>query len=106
MTWDETIVATRRGNRGHAKYHPFLKAPDIQRLELRCIQEEGAAIIPPKATIIEFFMEVTDLGFPLGASYGSITSFIYVEYQRDGTVHGRPMTPDELKTKRRNAQTR
>jgi hypothetical protein len=33
-------------------------------MELRCVEELGAAIIPPKMHVIEFFMKIEDLDFP------------------------------------------
>jgi hypothetical protein len=69
------------------------------------VTELGAAIIPPKPHVIEFFIEVTDLDFAVGASQGEMTNFIYVEYHQVGTVHGRPITWSELRRKFKHAQT-
>jgi hypothetical protein len=77
----------------------LLTEPQIRRLELRCVQESGAAIIPPKHHVIEFFMEITDFGFSVGASNGEETDYIYVEYHQAGAVHGRPITWNQLQQK-------
>jgi hypothetical protein len=32
----------------------------------------------------------------VGASCGEVTDYIYVEFDQDGSVHGRPMTKQQL----------
>ena len=99
VNWTQIIRETDIGQRV-AKYHCSLTETAVRDMEVRCVQELGAAIIPPKPHVIEFFMEITDLGFPVGASLGQLTNFIYVEYHQAGTVHGRPIiTWNELRRK-------
>jgi hypothetical protein len=53
----------------------------------------------PKPHVRMFWMELQDLGFPVGASEGSPTHYIYVEYHTSGAVHGRPISRRVLKEK-------
>jgi hypothetical protein len=99
LPW-ERIVKGTGGKRGFAKYHPRLTRAMVERLELDTLDEEGHEIIPhPKPNTRMFWREIRELGFAVGASAGQETSYIYVEYNSSGTVHGRPITWDELKLK-------
>ncbi len=72
----------------------------IERLEMSCVEGEGREILPhPKPNVRMFWRELDDLGFPVGASQGAETDFLYVEYNSSGPVHGRPMTWNELRAK-------
>jgi len=46
-----------------------------------------------------FWRNLPDLGFPVGASEGQETTYIYVEYNSSGPIHGRPMTATGLQAK-------
>ncbi len=78
----------------------------IESYEMECLSDqlltEGTVheILPhPKPNVRMFWREVRDLGFAVGASNGRETNYIYVEYNSSGPVHGRPMTPVELRLK-------
>jgi hypothetical protein len=72
----------------------------IERFEMECVQGGGSEIVPhPKPNVRMFWRELPDLGHPLGASAGRETTFIYVEWNSSGPVHGRPITRAELVAK-------
>ncbi len=72
----------------------------IEQLEMEAITGQGHEILPhPKPNVRMFWREVVDLGFPVGACDGQETSYLYVEYNSSGPVHGRPMTRKLLTTK-------
>jgi hypothetical protein len=90
--WRKIVVSTG-GKRGVAKYHPNLTRTMIAEFEMEAIAGQGHEILPhPKPNVRMFWREFTDLGFAVGASEGQETSYIYVEYNSSGPVHGRPMT--------------
>ena len=73
---------------------------DVQRMETECVNGHGIRILPDlKPNVRMFWQDFPDLGFPVGASMGQETSYIYVEYNSSGPVHGRPMTAAELRQK-------
>lgn len=81
-------------------YHPNMTRAMIERLEMDCVSGKGLEILPhPKPNVRMFWMDVLGLGFPVGASGGQETNLIYVEYNSSGPVHGRPMTPEQLRFK-------
>lgn len=70
------------------------------RIEMECVSGQGVRIDRDlKPHVRAFWQEFPDLGFAVGASIGQETSYIYVEYDCSGAVHGRPMTVGELKIK-------
>jgi hypothetical protein len=94
------IVESSGQRKGIARYHPNLTREMIEQFEMEAVTGEGHEILPhPKPNVRMFWREFTDLGFPVGASEGEETCYIYVEYNSSGPVHGRPMTPKLLKAK-------
>jgi hypothetical protein len=66
---------------------------DVQRaLEIACVEREN--FIYEDRSVRCYYM---DVGRIIGASDGAETQFVYVEYCKDGAVHGRPMTKDQLR---------
>jgi hypothetical protein len=83
--------------KGYARYHPNQTATVIEQFEMECVQGQGVEILPQLKPNVRMFWRVfPDLAFPIGASMGQETSYIYVEYNPSGPVHGRPMTREEL----------
>jgi len=81
-------------------YHPKMTRSMIEQVEMDCVSGNGHEILPhPKPNVRMFWMEVLNLSFPVGASDGQETNYIYVEYNSSGPVHGRPMTLEQLKFK-------
>jgi hypothetical protein len=92
-------VAETGAPKGKAKYGPHDKINEatIHRIEVDAVKrglEESEYELPEqKENVRSFWAECSK---EVGASSGEKTKFIYVEYQNDGTVHGRPMTKQEL----------
>lgn len=56
----------------------------------------------PFSTLRHKRMYFMDMGYIIGASSGFETSYLYVEYLSCGSVHGRPVTVDNLRMKGAN----
>ena len=124
LPWPQVVAGTdeSQGPAGVARYHPQITRERWRAIELRTI-EPGAverAIaeearpdweIPTPEPIKKrrFAREVGDLerggSFPLGASEGEETNWVYVEWQANpqGVVHGRPILESRVRELRRKA---
>ena len=91
--WTDVVDQTK-SNGYPAKYVPAMTDREQKLLEISCIRAEN--LIVEKFSVRAYFMKV---GRIVGASDGEETRFIYVEHRREGPVHGRPMTEDQLKKK-------
>jgi hypothetical protein len=99
VPWKAIVEGTGTGKK-IAKYHPNLTRASIEQLEMETVTGQWNEILPhPKPNTRMFWRELPDLGFPVGASGGRETTYVYVEYNSSGPVHGRPMTPEELRAK-------
>lgn len=97
--WDATVRSTSISP-PTAKYNVRLTLEQIRDLEMDCVTGQGIEIQPQgKPHVRVFWREVNEVHFSVGASSGSETTCIYVEYHNCGAVHGRPMTLAELKRK-------
>jgi len=99
LSW-RIVVQSTGERKGVAKYHLNMTGALIERVEMECLGDQGHEILPhPKPNVRMFWRELPDLGFPVGASIGRDTTYIYVEYNCSGPVHGRPITLEELRMK-------
>ncbi len=93
-TWQH-IVAETGGRKGKAKYGPYPRIND----QIVKTMEETVVTIPehelprPKENVRAFWGQYDQT---IGAASGQETTYLYVEYLPDGTVHGRPMTKEQL----------
>ena len=95
--WDwEEVVAQTGAKRAPARYIPELLPSEIEALEMGCMADETNEFLSNKRHVRYFFL---DAGKIIGASAGKEVRHIFVEYHMDGTVHGRPITAQELRQK-------
>lgn len=102
--WERSIArAWTATKNSKSKYNPNVPRTRIEELELECARGEAGEAILPITNTKRFYRRVDDvdlLGRPIGASNGQFTEFIFVIVQRDGSVHGYPITKEELKSKK------
>jgi hypothetical protein len=93
LSWDE-IVRRTGGKKGIAKYHPNMSRAMIEEVEMSSLGVQGNEIDDdhPKPHVRMFWRDLQHLDFPVGASEGFPTTYIYVEYHSSGVVHGRPIS--------------
>ena len=70
----------------------------LEEICLRAVQS-GVTLPQSKDNVRCFYL---DVGEPVGACGGQVVSAVYVEWHSSGTVHGRPMTPSELRKRGAN----
>jgi hypothetical protein len=88
--WKKVVPQTaQRGN--PAKYCLDITDADQEEIELRCLRE--GTLIAEEGSLRMYYMNA---GRIIGASAGGETEFVYVEYNRLGDVHGRPITRQDL----------
>jgi hypothetical protein len=76
-----------------AFYHPAHSSPtERESLEIKCVKEGVCFCERPNMRY--YYLK---LGFIVGASDGGETEYICAEYHISGAVHGRPITPGELR---------
>ena len=98
VSWDRVVKGTGEGKQ-IAKYHSRLSKQQIQSMELKAITNNQREIPQTKPNTRAFWDKVSDEEFPIGASSGRETAYIYVEYNSSGPVHGRPITEAQLRQK-------
>ena len=92
--WDKSIIVAQTGKpRQPARYSPRMTGR-IEDLELETV---GQNELPQTRLNVHRFWR--NAGTEIGASNGKRTTYIYVECNMSGDVHGRPITRDELKKK-------
>jgi hypothetical protein len=97
VSWKQ-ILRTTRGLEGVARYHPSLSLADIERTEIETVSLGlGVEIVEKQQPHKRVFWR--RMAATVGASNGRETDLIYVEYGRQGNVHGRPITEAELRRK-------
>jgi len=87
--WKDAVEATKWDA---AVYRPAMTDKEQESLEIGCIRDEN--FLKERGVKRAYWM---DTGSMIGASNGEETTYIYVEHRREGDVHGRPMTRDQLK---------
>ena len=101
--WERSVARTwTRAKNAKAKYNPNFSRNRVEQLELECARGESGHPIKTTGNIRTFYRHVGDLfhGRPIGASSGEDTEYIFVIRQRDGSVHGYPITKAELRSKK------
>jgi hypothetical protein len=98
VAWEE-LVAESRG--GVAYYHPTISMQEQETLEKRCVEIDSTGQLIHGRLLSEtnskccFWIRADTI---IGVSEGEETCYIHVEWA-SGTIHGRPITPAELKKK-------
>lgn len=91
-------VERSRRPRGVAQYDPsrYGRGLDdaVETLEVSCV-EDGIMINETK-NIRRFYLEMDHI---VGACSGELTPYVYAQWEIDGSIHGRPISPTELKDK-------
>jgi len=95
-------VLVRETTDSPAYYHPSISIEEQEKLELETVEQNeygeyirGNLIKETNSKRIFY----RDVGYRVGASDGEETNYIFVEWARDGTVHGRPMGETGLRRK-------
>ena len=100
VAWDDVVRSTgenkgKQQGKPTARYgpHPRITAALVERIEMEAVRREAQELPRHKPHVRAFWAE---FGEVIGASNGQETTYIYVEWHRNGAVHGRPMTWLEL----------
>ena len=96
-TW--TLAKVRdlsEGKEGNAWYDPQLSIAEIERIEMDSVRETCEIEKKRKPHQRVYFRH---LGRVIGVSKGKTTEYVYVFYNREGGVHGFPITLQELRNK-------
>ena len=95
--WERSIArAMTTGRGGVAQYDPNLTPDEIREIELATIAPEN--MITETHHLRTYFRQV---GRTIGASNGEFTDFVFVIWQISNSVHGFPISKDELISKKR-----
>lgn len=97
--WDRgLIVEQTRGQGEPSIYDPNLSENVIREMDMSCVQGQGIEIRGRLSHphIRRFYRRFDHC---IGASMGQRTSYIYVEWKDEGSVHGYPITEEELRLK-------
>ncbi len=101
--WDSSILTSQtKDGCAPAVYDPRIQRDEIGRMEMECVAQgiegvPGITELPQKLPHVRKFYRVLDR--IIGASKGEKTNCILVLYQKTGSVHGYPVTPEYLKSK-------
>jgi hypothetical protein len=90
------VIEESKGREGNACYHPRLSLDEIERLEMETVREgfEIKSKCKPHQWVY-----CRHVGEVIGYSKGKATEYVYVCYAQEGSVHGLPMTLQELRNK-------
>jgi hypothetical protein len=91
----DTAIRASMGRRGDSKY--ILKREEIREIELAIVRLGENEILPRKYSGERHFW--AKLGTVIGACKGVPTEYVYVLYNREGSVHGYPITAELLARK-------
>lgn len=96
------VVNGTGAEEGVARYHPDLSVAEIERIEMGVVAgpdeaDRGEEIVGKRRPTKRIYWK--KMRRIMGASQGKETQYIYVEYGNLGNVHGRPITPSELRAK-------
>ncbi len=103
--WSRVVKETGKNPQSNARYHPSLTLLAIEELEMSVFGEAGEVdqeagwneILPrSRSNVRMFWREFTELEHSVGASRGVETKFVLVKYDMSGTLHGHPITRNEL----------
>ena len=102
--WDRSILAASTQGEGEdAVYDPNLTARDIEQIEMDCVRNAlsalGRAPGELRLDICHVRRFYVRLGNIIGASEGIKTDYILVQYENNGSVHGRPVTAAYLRSR-------
>ena len=90
--WDRSEIVRQTGQPGQpARYSPYVSRKEIEQFETR--SEELTALPQTRSNVYAFYGQ---FDVEVGASNGERTRFVYIECTVDGSIHGRPITWDEL----------
>lgn len=100
--WGRNLVQARTTERNApSQYNPNFPRDRIESLEMECASGDpqlGNFIKGNERTktFYRFVEELDGFGGTIGVSKGQFTKYIFVTRQSDGSVHGFPITWDEL----------
>jgi hypothetical protein len=95
--WNKVIPSTKHGP---AKYR--ISAAEVQRQEMATLAPDTNTGAPIAGTELDRLPDDTvrcfwrHVGFEIGASRGRRTEYILVSWHLDGSVHGQPISEEEL----------
>jgi hypothetical protein len=104
--WERSMTVAWSKQPGEtAQFDPNLSDQQIEQMEMECVgRRDGTG---RHGTLIrEVCHKKTfyrNMGREIGASIGEKTAFIFVEYVNSGSVHGRPMTWEQIQEKIKRA---
>jgi hypothetical protein len=99
--WDRSILAANTAQ-DDSLYDPNLTTKDIERIEMDCVQAalsgRGGGVGELRLSICHVRRFSVQLSYVVGASQGSKTDYLLVQYEHNGSVHGWPVTLAYLKS--------
>jgi hypothetical protein len=106
--WERSFArAESEGKKSRATYNPNLPRELVQRLEMECAEGTAGVLIRETKNQRQYYRdctnEISGVGEEnaIGASSGEFTNYIFVVYHISGSVHGYPITEDDLRSKKR-----
>jgi hypothetical protein len=101
VSWEQVVESTglrggRQKGKPVAKYgpHPSITVAFIEQIEMAAVRVAANELLPRVKPNVRAFW--SQLEQSIGASDGEVTDYIYVEWHLNGSVHGRPMTRQDL----------
>jgi hypothetical protein len=94
IAWPVLVEQTRVDSAYY--YHPRITLAGQEIIEMAIVREENWFSHVDHKSIRRFYRRMDAV---VGASSGEETNFVYVEWNAQGGVHGRPITADELRMK-------
>lgn len=97
--WDRSLLKGETANGEDSLYNPYLNQGDIELWEMECATDDtkrGGELDTGKCHFRRFYRRLPN---EIGASQGEKTSYILVQYNSDGAVHGYPVTEGYLRSK-------
>jgi hypothetical protein len=91
--WADSELA-RWTTHNDSVYSPYLTRDTIERIEMETVQGQGVEINVAAPHFRRFYRRFDGM---IGASEGKKTQYILVQWNRDGTVHGYPVTERYLR---------
>jgi hypothetical protein len=92
----EQVIERSKGKDGDAWYHPQIVPDQIRAIEMNTVRDVCEIKGKRKANQRVYWRHV---GRVVGLSKGKETEYVYVYYNREGGVHGLPITLQELRNK-------
>lgn len=98
--WERNFVKQRTSEPNAAsQYNPNFSRDRVEQLEMKCARGECGSFIQGNHRTKTFYLRVDEFdkfGGKIGVSRGEFTEYIFVIRQADGSVHGFPITWEEL----------